>query len=62
MESNWKILHSIEEIKLERDFYYNLLREIEKTSYTFTDEENKEAFVNILSYVPEDFKVNSEDK
>jgi hypothetical protein len=29
MEGNWKLMHTIEETRMERDFYYNLLRRIE---------------------------------
>eukprot|EP01017_Pseudomicrothorax_dubius_P047158 TRINITY_DN8421_c0_g1_i2.p1 TRINITY_DN8421_c0_g1~~TRINITY_DN8421_c0_g1_i2.p1 ORF type:complete len:171 (-),score=30.81 TRINITY_DN8421_c0_g1_i2:193-705(-) len=56
MESNWKMLHRVEEICLERNFYYDLLRQIEDTCVASPESEIQQGFLDIIRLEPEDFK------
>jgi len=57
MEFNWKIMHAIRETMSERNFLYDILRDIELFCEKASDDStNKKNIMEILSRVPEDFK------
>ncbi len=72
MESNWKLLFSIDEVSKERNFFYNLLLQIEvsrklnnlrcqKIMQEHDDSEIKDTINEYLSFVPDEFKTPDDE-
>ena len=55
MEQNWNMLYAVEEVSLERDFFYNVLRNIEESLISLPDCDIKEKITAILEDKPADF-------
>ena len=54
------MLYAVEEVSLERDFFYNVLRNIEESMINLPDCDIKDKIVAILEDKPADFKVEGE--
>ena len=55
MEQNWNMLYAVEEVSLERDFFNNVLRNIEESMINLPDSDIKEKVIAILEDKPADF-------
>lgn len=62
MEQNWNMLYAVEEVSLERDFFYNVLRNIEESLGELPECDIKDKVVAILEDEPADFQSMPQNK
>ncbi len=61
MELNWKLLFTIDEVSKERNFFYNLLLQIEGLLHEHDESEIKDTIQEYLAFVPKGFEAAEED-
>jgi len=62
METNWKLLFTIDEVSKERNFFYNLLLQIESLLNDHDDSDIKATIHEYLAFVPKGFEAAEEDE
>ena len=62
MEYNWKLMYAIEDMLYQRTTLYNILTQIEGLTQKHTGSEFKETIINIITYTPNDFKLEEDLK